>query len=93
MFLFSTRLALVLAAIVGILLGVHGIYVYFGGFGPGEGKDPGDLFLAIDLPDQFYSVVLWATLQGVKGWVVPALVLVGGLAVGWTGIVYFGRER
>jgi hypothetical protein len=88
-----TKVALIAAAVIGVVLGAHGIYVYFNSVELGAGGNPSDLFLTVGMPSQLDGIILWSTLQGLKSWAVPALVVVGGLAAGWIASVSGGRRR
>jgi len=64
-----------------VILGVHGIYVYFSlvdlifGFGATWPK----LFLAIPMPGGLQGCVLWMTGKGAQSWFIPAVFLAAGI--------------
>ncbi|MBA7485976.1 hypothetical protein ES707_21528 [subsurface metagenome] len=67
-------------AIVVIVLGVHGIYVYI------HRHDwliisasAEDLFLTLDVPDMLDGLIFWMTAEGIHGWFIPIVFIVGGL--------------
>ena len=61
-----------------ILLGVHGLIVYFS---PLEVffKDPSSLFLEIDVPSKFQSMIEWMSTKGLQSWGIPVLFICIGL--------------
>ncbi len=63
----------------GVVLGAHGIYVYFNTLSLVLGSQGQKLFLALDVPVRLRASVLWATERGVQSWIIPVLILVGGL--------------
>lgn len=65
--------------LLGILLGAHGIYVYFNRLSllfSGEGQK---LFLTLDLPIRLQPAVLWASERGLQSWIIPALIFIAGV--------------
>ncbi len=81
------KLAVILAGITAITLGVHGLYVYFsrlelilGGM-LGVSRHPADLFLELDVPSLFDEAVTWASLKGLQSWFIPAGLAIVGFAL------------
>ncbi len=64
---------------LGIVLGAHGIYVYFNRIETLLGGEASKLFLTLDVPIRLREVVVWASLRGLQSWIIPALLLVGGI--------------
>jgi hypothetical protein len=62
-----------------ILLGAHGIYVYFNRLSLFFSGDADKLFLTVTVPSSLRSAVSWASERGFQSWVIPALILLGGL--------------
>lgn len=76
------KLALIGASIFTVILGTHGLYVYFSYLetifdAPSWGK----LFLALEVPSRLASVVTWMTVKGLQSWFIPASFIVGGLVL------------
>jgi len=67
-----------LLAIGLILLGVHGLWVYFSRV-EAVGENMAKLFLAIQMPAWFQNIVEWVSMQGVNFWLVPAAFIAGGV--------------
>jgi len=77
---FVIKIALIGAGILGVILGAHGLYIYFSRvefiF---SGKDPTDLFMAIGVPTWFGGMVEWATIKGLQSWFIPGCLVAGGI--------------
>lgn len=80
---FPVKIILICASIVAVILGSHGLYVYFSPlellFGGGADK----LFLAFELPSWIVPAVEWMSLKGLQSWFIPAVFVFIGLVVGW----------
>jgi ribosomal protein L37AE/L43A len=79
-FAWALKLAIVLAGIFSVILGSHGLLVYFNaveGALP-EGRDGAALFLATDVPGQLRGIVEWCSTEGLKSWTVPASLIGAG---------------
>jgi len=76
------KIILICASIVAIVLGSHGLYVYFSRlellFGGGADK----LFLAFEVPIRLVPVVEWMSYKGLQSWFIPAVFVFIGLIVG-----------
>ena len=61
------KLAFILSGIFGIIIGAHGLYIHFSTiellFG---GKNPSDLFLAVDVPRWLDGIIEWSSLKGLE---------------------------
>ena len=67
--------------LLGMLLGAHGIYVYFNRLTllfSGEGQK---LFLAVGVPIRLRPVIEWASERGLQSWVIPALIFIAGVCL------------
>ena len=70
-----------LGGVVGIVLGTHGLYVYF--------KFPSlylqggidRLFLHFTVPMRFRDAVEWASIEGAQSWFLPAVILIAGIVL------------
>ncbi len=80
---FKIGLSLVLGVIglLGMALGVHGVYVYFNRLDLFLGGEGAKLFLAIDMPIRLRDLVMWASARGVQSWIIPTLIFLAGLAI------------
>ena len=67
--------------LLGMTLGLHGVYVYFNRLDILFGGEGTMLFLALDIPIRLQSLVMWASERGLQSWVIPALIFFGGLSV------------
>lgn len=74
------KILLIFAAITGIILGTHGLWVYFNTVGllP-TGAPVEKLYMSIDVPVKFHGMVKWITLQGLRTWVSPVLIIAGSI--------------
>ena len=78
------KVVVICASVALIVLGIHGLYVYFNTtelfFGGGIDK----LFLTFEVPARLTSVVVWMSVKGILSWFLPAVFVVAGLIVwGW----------
>jgi hypothetical protein len=78
-------LVLGVIGLIGMILGAHGVYVYFNRldlvfelFSGGEGAK---LFLALDVPERMKDMVIWASARGMQSWIIPVLIFIAGLVV------------
>jgi len=78
---FKVGVSLVLGTIglIGMALGIHGVYVYFNRIDLIFGGEGAKLFLLIDVPIRLQSLVIWASVRGIQSWVIPTLIFIGGL--------------
>jgi hypothetical protein len=70
------RVVLVVAGFVAMVLGVHGLVVYFSRWEILFGSDPLRLFLAIDMPSGLRSWVEWMSIKGFQSWGVPVVFII-----------------
>jgi len=90
------KLALICAGFLGVVLGAHGLYIYFklssfrGMLITGAAMESSNLspeqylsrlFLAWDVPNPFRGWVYWATVRGFESWFVPVVLIVAGIVV------------
>jgi len=78
---FKVGLSLVLGIIglLGMALGVHGVYVYFNKTDlilSGEGAK---FLLMIDVPVRLRDLIMWASAKGLQSWFIPTLIFLAGL--------------
>ncbi|UCC60247.1 MAG: TFIIB-type zinc ribbon-containing protein [Dehalococcoidia bacterium] len=74
------KLAMILGGIFAVVLGGHGLHVYFNaveGLLP-EGRDGADLFLETDVPGQIKGIVEWCSNRGLSSWTVPTSLIQAG---------------
>jgi len=83
------KLILFLVGTGGIILGGHGLYVYFEyPLGLIEIGKVIKLFGLIDVPFELQNIVGWITFKAFRSWFIPTVVLVAGFVViGWSGFV------
>lgn len=89
------KIAIICGALLGVILGAHGLYVYFS---PAEvifgAKDIRDLFLAWDAPSQLDGMIEWAGIKGFQSWFIPACLIVAGIFLWyWQTKIYARRLR
>ena len=65
---------------LGIVLGIHGFYVYLHRLDfPIAGAEK--LFLILSVPVRLQGLVSWMTAEGVHGWFIPIVFIVGGMVL------------
>lgn len=66
--------------VLGVAIGIHGLYVYFNKLDAllGEGSK---FLLMIDVPKELSGLVLWATARGLQSWFIPAVILTSGILI------------
>ena len=67
--------------LLGIVLGAHGLYVYFSRLELMFGGEASKLFLSLDVPIRLHSMVEWMSVKGLQSWFIPAVILAGGIIV------------
>lgn len=70
------RTVFVVAGFLVMILGLHGLIVYFSRWEILFGKDPLKLFLAIDMPGGLDSWVEWMSIKGIQSWGIPVVFIV-----------------
>jgi len=75
-----------------VVLGVHGLWVYFSHTGAPFGEDTTRLFLAVRMPPQLQSLVEWMSLKGMQTWFFPAVIVVAGIIL-WHWLVPILQRR
>ena len=78
---FLVRLVLSLAGVVAMILGVHGLIVYFTPISSLMNKYPEDLFLAVQVPSAFQSPIEWMSYRGLDSWIIPAIFIAVALVL------------
>ena len=79
------KVILICASIVAVVLGSHGLYVYFSRLELLFGGEANKLFLAFEMPMRLSPVVEWMSLKGLQSWFIPAVFVVFGLVIGSLG--------
>lgn len=75
------KLLLIVSSISCVILGAHGIYVYFSRLEVLLGADAEKLFLAWPMPGPFANAVEWSSRKGFQSWFIPAIVIGTGIAL------------
>lgn len=95
------KLAVMGTGIIGICLGIHGLYVFFtyssfeaqmfilsGGVGATDREIDeyfSQFFLAIGMPAQLKPPILWMSCKGLQSWFVPAIIIGASIAACYLG--------
>lgn len=67
-------------ALIGlIILGIHGLWVYFSRIEVLFGSDTAKLFLAIQVPMRLQDIILWMSIKGLQSWFFPAIFIIAGI--------------
>jgi hypothetical protein len=75
------KIILILASIFAIVLGAHGVYVYFSRLELLFGGEESKLFLALGVPTWLRAPIEWMSIKGLQSWFIPAVFIVIGLAI------------
>lgn len=76
------KVILMSASIASIILGAHGLYVYFSRLEALFGGKLDKLFLILELPvSELQSVVEWMSVKGLQSWFIPAVFVVMGIII------------
>lgn len=76
-----------LCGLWGVVLGAHGLYVYFSRLELLFGADAEMLFMSFAVPGRLGDTVAWMSVKGLQSWFIPVAVFVGGwVAVSWSGL-------
>ncbi|KKN50904.1 hypothetical protein LCGC14_0627690 [marine sediment metagenome] len=67
--------------LLGMALGLHGVYVYFNRLEFLFGGEGIKLFFALDVPIRLQSMVMWASERGLQSWFIPLLIFFFGLSI------------
>lgn len=73
---------LTILSLFGIILGSHGLFVYFNSMDIYAGASTISLFTMVEMPSELQSIVLWMTDKGLQSWLAPTLFVVGGILGG-----------
>ena len=78
---FKAGVSLVLGFIglLGMALGVHGIYVYFNRLDLILGGEGAKFLLMLDVPIRLRDLIMWASARGLQSWFIPTLIFLAGL--------------
>ena len=64
----------------GIILGIHGFYVYLHRIDfPIVGAEK--LFLVLSVPIRLQGLVSWMTMEGIHGWFIPVVFVIAGMVL------------
>jgi len=78
------KLALVAASITSMILGGHGVWVYFSRLELLFGGEANKLFLSLPVPIRIQPLIEWMSLKGLQSWFIPIGFIVLGLILwGW----------
>ncbi len=75
------KIILICASIIAIILGSHGLYVYFSRLELLFGGEADKLFLAFEMPIKLAPVVEWMSYKGLQSWFIPAVFVIMGIIV------------
>jgi hypothetical protein len=76
-----TKVILVCASVFAIVLGAHGIWVYFSRLELLFGGEASKLFLALKVPASLRTTIEWMSFKGLQSWFIPAVFVVIGLVI------------
>jgi hypothetical protein len=76
-----TKLILICASIFAIVLGAHGVWVYFSRLELLFGGEASKLFLELEVPIRLQAPIEWMSLKGLQSWFIPAVFIVIGLVI------------
>lgn len=76
-----TKLILLCASLFSIVLGAHGIWVYFSRLELLFGGKASKLFLLLGVPARLEPAVEWMSFKGLQSWFIPAVFIVIGLVI------------
>lgn len=75
------KIILILASIFAIVLGAHGVYVYFSPLELLFGGEAAKLFLALEVPVGLQDPIEWMSWKSFESWFIPAVFISIGLAI------------
>jgi len=75
------KLILILASIFAIVLGAHGLYVYFSRLELLLGGEASKLFLTLGVPAWLRAPIEWMSWKGFQSWFIPAVFIFLGLVM------------
>ena len=75
------KVILICASIFAIVLGAHGVYVYFSRLELLLGGEASKLFLALEVPVRLQAPIEWMSLKGLQSWFIPAVFIFIGLII------------
>ena len=84
MLVIIARIVFVVAGFVVMVLGAHGLVVYFKRYDILFGKDLSKLFFAIDMPGGLESWVEWMSIKGLLSWGIPVVFIVIAVLLWYT---------
>jgi hypothetical protein len=75
------KIILLLASIIVIVLGAHGIWVYFSSLELLFGAPASKLFLTLGVPLKLRPIVEWMSIKGFQSWFIPTAFVVLGIVL------------
>lgn len=75
------KVILICASIFAIVLGAHGVWVYFSRLELLFGGESSKLFLMLGVPIRLQAVIEWMSWKGVQSWFIPAVFIFIGLVI------------
>ena len=75
------KLILICASLFSIILGAHGVYVYFSRLELLFGGETSKLFLALEVPVRLQAPIEWMSWKGFQSWFIPAVFIFIGLVI------------
>jgi len=86
------KVILICASIFAIVLGAHGVYVYFSRLELLFGGEASKLFLALEVPVRLQAPIEWMSFKGLQSWFIPAVFIFIGLVIWyWQSNIYVGN--
>jgi hypothetical protein len=87
------KIILLFASIVSIVLGVHGLWVYFSSLEYLLGGKGDKLFLEIGVGHRLGTMVQWMSMKGFQSWFIPAVFIILGIVLwGVQSNIYAGNK-
>jgi hypothetical protein len=87
------KIIMLCASILSIVLGIHGLWVYFSPLEVLFGNNSSKLFLGISLPQRLKPMIEWMSMKGFHSWVIPAAFIVLGIVLwGWQSNIHVGDK-
>ncbi len=78
---FPVKVILMCASVTSVVLGSHGLYVYFHPLEVVFGAKGDELFFAFGVPAVFEPVVEWISNKGFQSWFIPVVLIIVGIVI------------
>jgi hypothetical protein len=75
------KICFLIASIVFIILGIHGLWVHFNAFEAFMGGQSDKLLLSISVPIKLQGLIEWMSFKGLQSWFVPVCFIVLGFVL------------